>query len=793
MNLPPETLNMLPFGALFVRPDLRVEFVNHWLTAQLDVPLETLLGKNLLEAFPEIGDANRLYAFRLVLDTGQPVTLAAALHEYLIRLEPHPGAGLEYMPQDVHLLPVFGKDDSVEGVLVLIYDRSHTVSQKRLLDEEIHRTRLLQKIDRVLATLRLDECLRIVAEGMPELLKADRAVVFLRQGDELEVAACAGKCNEPEGTRFSIMEAAFGWVARTGVPLLLDDVRREPHYRMGDENSRSFLGVPLVFQGRVNGVLTVESRARAAFDSHSLEILEMLAARASVAIQNALLYQEAQQRRSYFERILDQSTDIIFTLDADLRLTLVNATWDTLAWENKEPNWIGHRAIQRPILQIIPAEHRAHWQDVLRQILSGEIASYSQDVHWRLGEHSYWFNVRLAPLRQRDGSIAGVVASARDITRATQSRQRLERINQQLGALAEAMQVLNAQIGPSALLDTSVNFLYRILHLSAAAFYVWNSETEEFTLLAGRGLPEATCSLRLPSLDGLPAESLQSFGAVSYLADMRAWHPEFGGGMKMGGLVARVFSRQGLAGVLLACFERRDPTREDRELLEMFSIHFSVAWENVRSPAEKQRLSSTAPLAGLLDRRAFDERLTEALERAARYRAPVSLIMARLGGFDVFRSASGASAAERLLEAVAAEMRRALRRTDSMARLGEDTLLILLPDAELRQGYLVAERLLALGEATMRSSLADARRWEAPGRLLPEGLTLALGVVSAPRHTVDPEILLGCAETALRRAGGRGGRQVIPYWGPLRMEDCASRQHPPPVEEGAEDPGGTAA
>ena len=79
------------------------------------------------------------------------------------------------------------------------------------------------------------------------------------------------------------------WVARTGKPLLVNNVRQPTEYDYidGGFNTRSELTVPLFIEGRVWGVLNVEHPKEVAFDNEHLNVMQALASLAVVALQNA--------------------------------------------------------------------------------------------------------------------------------------------------------------------------------------------------------------------------------------------------------------------------------------------------------------------------------------------------------------------------------------------------------------------------------------------------------------------------------------------------------------------------
>ncbi len=112
---------------------------------------------------------------------------------------------------------------------------------------------------------------------------------------DLIVEAAYGYNRPVVGVRVPAGAGISGWVARSGSPLIVDDVRRDSRYMEVDDRTCSEMAVPLIAEGKVLGVFNVESTRPAAFGQRDLRLLGALASYAIVAIQNARLYEQAQR------------------------------------------------------------------------------------------------------------------------------------------------------------------------------------------------------------------------------------------------------------------------------------------------------------------------------------------------------------------------------------------------------------------------------------------------------------------------------------------------------------------
>ncbi len=108
-------------------------------------------------------------------------------------------------------------------------------------------------------------------------------------------------------------------VIRSGSPTLVSDFVREailpPH-----ENARSAIILPILFQSRALGLLGVHSNRPGFFTQETVELLQMLAVQAGIAINNANRYQAEKQHSELMRRraeTLVRLTDVNHNLGAD--------------------------------------------------------------------------------------------------------------------------------------------------------------------------------------------------------------------------------------------------------------------------------------------------------------------------------------------------------------------------------------------------------------------------------------------------------------------------------------------
>lgn len=183
----------------------------------------------------------------------------------------------------------------------------------------------------------------------------------------------------------------------------------------------------------------------------------------------------------------------------------------------------------------------------------------------------------------------------------------------------------------------------------------------------------------------------------------------------------------------------------DERSLIAFAGQASVAVENVLLHQEAQRLSLTDPLTGLWNYRYLIMTLGHEIERATRFRRPLTVLMLDLDRFKQINDRYGHQVGDGVLIELARRMRSAVREVDTVARYGGEEFVVILPETDAAGGARTAERLRHAIRTT-------------PFHV--EGLDLAvtasIGVAVFPQHGVAASPLLRAADEALYDAKESG-------------------------------------
>jgi signal transduction histidine kinase/putative methionine-R-sulfoxide reductase with GAF domain len=313
-----------PVGLGFWDRNLRYVRVNNALARINERPAEDHVGRTFREVVPQLADELEAIA-RGVLETGEPV----------IGLEMT--AGTPTSPRvlrhwSASYYPVFGSDGVPIGVGAVVEEttqRRRAEERERAARAEVEAAAAtLRKLERVsqvaLEHLSLQDLLDALLARIVEVLEADTAAILLVEADgKLHVRATVGGLTGDSAIGIPIGAGMAGRVAATREPLLVPDLSKIDLYRstLRQRGINSIVAIPLVVEDRVIGVVHAGSEAYAQFVEDDARLLELIADRIALAINQASLYEaeEAAQERLRFlgeaGALLGSSLDVEKTLE----------------------------------------------------------------------------------------------------------------------------------------------------------------------------------------------------------------------------------------------------------------------------------------------------------------------------------------------------------------------------------------------------------------------------------------------------------------------------------------------
>ncbi|MCX7642911.1 MAG: sensor domain-containing diguanylate cyclase [Armatimonadetes bacterium] len=191
-------------------------------------------------------------------------------------------------------------------------------------------------------------------------------------------------------------------------------------------------------------------------------------------------------------------------------------------------------------------------------------------------------------------------------------------------------------------------------------------------------------------------------------------------------------------------------TADELRFLEAVANQTALALEKAKLIAFLENLSITDELTGIANRRHFEWRLNEEIERARRYQYPLSALMLDLDHFKQVNDTYGHQVGDIVLQQIAQRLRRVLRRTDFLARYGGEEFVVLAPQTPADRALILAERL--------RQIIAESPVTVSPD--LQIRITISIGVAVFPEHAQNGNELVRAADEALYKAKQTGRNKV---------------------------------
>lgn len=192
--------------------------------------------------------------------------------------------------------------------------------------------------------------------------------------------------------------------------------------------------------------------------------------------------------------------------------------------------------------------------------------------------------------------------------------------------------------------------------------------------------------------------------------------------------------------------------RNEAGELSHYVAVFSDITEIKQSQEKVSFLAYHDPLTQLPNRLLFNDRLTQAIQRASREGSMFAVYFIDLDHFKHVNDSLGHHVGDHLLRAVADQMQAQLRKTDTLARLGGDEFVVLVEEIDGARGAtLVAEKLSSVFHQPIALDGIDLY------------MTASIGICLYPPDGADANTLMRNADAAMYRAKNHGRNQFHFY------------------------------
>lgn len=198
---------------------------------------------------------------------------------------------------------------------------------------------------------------------------------------------------------------------------------------------------------------------------------------------------------------------------------------------------------------------------------------------------------------------------------------------------------------------------------------------------------------------------------------------------------------------------------EDLALIHYFANYASIALKgsSYYSMAESMKeLSLTDPLTNLYNRRYFQERLAEEIDRSERHNLKLSLCIIDIDDFKLFNDTEGHPAGDDILIRFSRLIHESLRTIDVLARIGGEEFAVIMPQTDRDEAFFVAERIrITVGQKLDRT-------WKQYPK---DQMTVSIGISTFPVDGTEVKRLISNADKALYRAKMHGKDKTFAWDG----------------------------
>lgn len=186
----------------------------------------------------------------------------------------------------------------------------------------------------------------------------------------------------------------------------------------------------------------------------------------------------------------------------------------------------------------------------------------------------------------------------------------------------------------------------------------------------------------------------------------------------------------------------------DVKALESVADICAAAIQNAEYFEQIKQLAYRDGLTGVFNRRYFENRILEELERARRYRSPLSVAMIDIDGFKRSNDEFGHLLGDEILKQASRIFVEHTRKSDIVCRFGGDEFAIILPQTNAQSAANAAEKL--------RQTISS---WDFPG--VPRPVTVSTGIAEFPMAGETRDDLIKNADSALYEAKQQGRNRVV--------------------------------
>ncbi|MGE5373810.1 MAG: response regulator [Bacteroidota bacterium] len=236
-------------------------------------------------------------------------------------------------PKEIQSGLNLGADDYVtkpfdpKELLARIHTKLRVKQAEDMIRRQNRELKLLPEIGKELsARLDIEEIVTILLKRTSETLGAMLGhIVIIRSNGAYQQTHYCDDPSLSSPSQYMLPEKLLERVKVERQGFIIDDCLGDPNWcSAGNEAVRSVVVVPMFGRSHMLGLLLLANEQAGYFKDDHLLLLQAICSQASIAVENAQLYQDMEHERQHLAAVLQSAADAILMFDAQDRLSLVN-------------------------------------------------------------------------------------------------------------------------------------------------------------------------------------------------------------------------------------------------------------------------------------------------------------------------------------------------------------------------------------------------------------------------------------------------------------------------------------
>ncbi|MBD2412399.1 histidine kinase [Nostoc calcicola FACHB-389] len=232
---------------------------------------------------------------------------------------------------------------------------------------------------------------------------------------------------------------------------------------------KSLLCVPILHQGKLLGILYLENTlTTGAFTSERVEILNLLCTQVAISLENARLYQQAQdtlktlgQTEQFLRLIIDNIPQSVFWKDRNSVYLGCNRKFADDSGVKSPENVVG-----KTDYDLSSTRDESDWYvECDRRVMESGQAELNIIETWQQADgKQIWSNTNKIPLRDKEGNVFGILGTCEDITEREEAEQSLQHQKQELEQALQELQTMQLQLVQNEKMSALGNLVAGVAH-----------------------------------------------------------------------------------------------------------------------------------------------------------------------------------------------------------------------------------------------------------------------------------------------------------------------------------------